>query len=153
MSINDASLAEVWPKFSPDPGPTLNRQYLYANIIYQYTWTSLNMGNYTDDEAVAALRYLFTSPVIRDYWKAAEKSRKSLAPGTAEFNFAKKADLICHEYQAVIESSHPSAEATWALRSERPGVGPKPDRRPAKSRLARFRRRGAIDMPPRPGKG
>jgi hypothetical protein len=110
MSIEDPGLAEVWPQFIPGLPTGRNRQYLYANIIYQFHWTSVRVGNYTDEQVMASFRYLFTSPVMRDYWRAAEYARTSLEPGSPEFLFAQKVDEVCREYEAVVASASRTAE-------------------------------------------
>lgn len=102
MSINDADLARVWPSFSPDLPAELNRQYLYANLIYQFNWTSLQLGDYSDDEIVANLRYLFASPLMRDYWRAAEYARAPLVPGSDEYIFAQRVDRVCREHEVSV---------------------------------------------------
>src|ERR1700754_3580439 len=65
MSIEDQELADVWPAYAPDLSATQNRQYLYANIIYQFHWTSLKLNKASDAEVLASMRYLFTSPIMR----------------------------------------------------------------------------------------
>ena len=90
MSINDPKLAEVWPEFRPGLSVETNRQFLYANIIYQFHWTSLKLNNASDDDVFADMRYLFTSPLMRQYWAAAERARSFFEPGSPEFAFAKK---------------------------------------------------------------
>jgi len=110
MSIEDASLAEVWPPYVPNLPAGLNRQFLYANIIYQFHWTSLRVGNYTDEQVIASLRYLFTSKLMRDYWRAAAYARTSLEPGSPEFLFAQQVDEVCREYEAVVASASSAAE-------------------------------------------
>ena len=120
MSIEDASLAEVWPQYAPNLSTRVNRQYLYANIIYQFHWTSLTVGNYTDEQVISSLRYLFTSPLMRDYWRAADYARTSLEPGSAEFAFAQKVDEVCREYEAVIASASRLAEDGATSLHERP---------------------------------
>src|SRR5439155_11129773 len=101
MSIADPQLAEVWPEFTPNLSPGQNRQYLYANLIYQHIRLCLQIGDYTDDEVQFHLRYLFSSPVIRGYWNAAQHSRRALVPQTHEGQFAQLADEICREYEAA----------------------------------------------------
>jgi hypothetical protein len=105
MSIIDPELAEVWPAFEPGLSVEKNKQYLYANIIYQYHFASLRLGEYSREQVLGSLRYLFTSPLMRSYWSAAACARTSLEPGTAEFEFAQQVDLVCREYEAVVASA------------------------------------------------
>ncbi|UQU62367.1 DUF6082 family protein [Couchioplanes caeruleus] len=102
MSINDPQLAEVWPAFSPGLSVERNRQFLYANIIYQFHWTSLRLNKATDEEALGSMRYLFTSPLMRKYWAAAARARTSLAPGSPEHAFVQRLDDLCRDYEAAV---------------------------------------------------
>jgi hypothetical protein len=105
MSIDDASLAEVWPPLDPGASHERERQYLYANLIYQHMWLSLRISDYTDEQVQNRLRYIFTSSLMREYWRAAAKARLSLVPGTAEHSFAEAADRICSEYEDLLAAA------------------------------------------------
>lgn len=105
LSINDPQLADVWPPFEPGLSPERNRQYLYANLIVQHFWLSLRLGGYTESQLQNALRNLFISPLMRDYWRASAKIRTTLVPGTPEFTFNELVDGICQEYESVLASA------------------------------------------------
>lgn len=105
MSINDPQLAEVWPAFEPDLSVERNRQFLYANIIYQFHWTSLRLDKATDEQVLGSMRYLFTSPLMRRYWTAAKRARTSLEPGSPEHLFAKKLDELCRDYETAVATA------------------------------------------------
>lgn len=100
MAINDPKLAEVWPPFLPEITDQQNRQFLYANIIYQYQLAARKLSKNRDDELLEAMSYLFASPIMRDYWRAAERAQKSLATDSEEFRVARKVDKLWHEYEA-----------------------------------------------------
>lgn len=102
LAINDPQLAEVWPSYYPDLTAKENRQYLYANVIYQYQRIWMRVGGRGDDGVVGNMRYLFTSQIMRNYWKAAARARASLIPGSEEYVLAQKVDELWHEYEAVI---------------------------------------------------
>lgn len=104
LSINDESLANVWPTFTPGLPFEKNRQYLYANVIFQYLALGNSLGHAGDAEIQANLRYMFTSSIMRDYWRAAAGARSTLIPGTAAYEFAGMADETCREYEAVLAS-------------------------------------------------
>jgi hypothetical protein len=108
MSIDDQELADVWPAYAPGLSATQNRQYLYANVIYQFHWTSLKLNKASDREVLASMRYLFTSPTMRGYWAAAEHGRTSLEPGSPEHAFVQKLDEICGAYNAGKSASDAS---------------------------------------------
>ena len=105
LSINDPQLAEVWPPFEPGLSQERNRQFLYANLIIQHFWLSLRLGGYTESQLQNALRNLFISPLMRDYWRASAKIRTALVPGTPEFTFNELVDGICQEYESVLASA------------------------------------------------
>ncbi|MET8152664.1 DUF6082 family protein [Actinoplanes sp. NPDC049668] len=106
MSINDPQLAGVWPAFRPGLPEEKNRQFLYANIIYQFHWTSLKLNKATDEEVLGSMRYLFTSPIMREYWAVAERARTSLEPGSPEHTFTKKLDELCRDYETAVAADH-----------------------------------------------
>lgn len=106
MSIEDPELADVWPPFEANLPADLNRQYLYANAIYQFQYRAMMDGEYTDEQIMANLRYLFTSPIMRGYWRAAEFGRSRTLPrGSAEFMFAQKIDEVCREFEVVVNAA------------------------------------------------
>lgn len=118
MSIDDPSLALVWPPLDPGAPHDRERQYMYANLIYQHMWLSLRISDYTDEQVQNRLRYIFTSSLMREYWRAAAKARMSLVPGTAEFQFAEAAERICSEYEDLIASAR-SADSGREAASKR----------------------------------
>jgi hypothetical protein len=120
MSIDDPDLAEVWPRFETSPSVAENRQFLYANIIFQFHWMSLRVGGYTDDEIMRSVGYLFRSPIMRDYWRAAAPSRAAaLEPDSAEEIFARRLDELCSIYEAVASANGPRRSR---VAEPRPGV-------------------------------
>ena len=105
MSIEDPELAEVWPPYEPNLPADLNRKYLYANAIYQYQFRVMMEGGYSDEQINANLRYLFTSPLMRGYWRAAAFARTTLPAGTKEWAFAQQIDEVCREFDVVVNSA------------------------------------------------
>jgi hypothetical protein len=101
MGVQDDDLATVWPAFEPGIPADLNRKYLYANAIYQFQFRAVQEGDYTEEQVLSALRYLFTSPLMRAYWHASRFARTSLTVDSDEFRFAQKVDDICREFEAV----------------------------------------------------
>jgi|SRR4051794_4677469 hypothetical protein len=101
LAVQDDELATVWPPFVPGIPADLNRKYLYANAIYQFQFRAMQEGDYTEEQVLSALRYLFTSPLMRGYWHASRFARTSLTAGSEEFVFAQKVDEICREFEAV----------------------------------------------------
>jgi hypothetical protein len=111
MSIDDPSLAAVWPALDPQASPERERQYQYANLIYLHAWLSLRIGDYTTEQVQNTLRRLFTSPLMREYWRAASRARMALVPGTEEYEFAEVADKICEEYEDLLAATRGSPPA------------------------------------------
>ncbi|BCB81026.1 hypothetical protein GCM10022251_61360 [Phytohabitans flavus] len=105
MSIDDPSLAAVWPPLEPGVPHEKERQYLYANLIYQHIWLGLRISDYTEEQMQNHLRYIFTSSLMREYWRAAARARTSLVPGTAEYAFAEAANRICGEYEDLLAAA------------------------------------------------
>jgi hypothetical protein len=102
MSIDDEDLAAVWPTFDPNLPASVNRQYLYANLIYSFQLRALRSENHTEASVIESMRYLFSNPVMRAYWHAAESAREQLDPESTEFSFARRVDKICTEYEKVV---------------------------------------------------
>lgn len=101
MAIADPSLAAVWPSSSSGVPPERHRQYLYANLILQYARQHPTLVGYSDEQFAMNLRYLFASPIIREFWRSTADSRAALlVPGTDEFSFVEHAEVICREYEA-----------------------------------------------------
>ncbi|MET0493435.1 MAG: DUF6082 family protein [Actinoplanes sp.] len=122
LAINDPKLAEVWPSFAPNLSVDQNRQYLYANVIYQFQLTLMKVTGYDygDEDVLDVMRYLFTSPVMREYWEAAAQARSSLLPGTEEYLMAQKVDTLWRQYEAVYRTHRGQGEPTaeWPARQE-----------------------------------
>ena len=106
MSIDDPDLAGVWPNTTPEISYRQQRQHLYANLIYQHVLLSLRISDYPIDQVHNSLRNLFSSQVMRDYWKTASTYRAALVPGSREYQFAALADEICREYERVLVSNN-----------------------------------------------
>jgi hypothetical protein len=105
MSIEDPELAEVWPPFAPNLPADINRKYLYANAIYQFQLRVMTESEYSDEQITASLRYLFTSPHMRGYWRAAAFARTTLPAGSRELALTQQIDEICREFEAVASSA------------------------------------------------
>jgi hypothetical protein len=102
MSIDDEELAAVWPVIDVDVPANVNRQFRYANLIYSFQFRALQSDNYTEAAINESLRYLFSSPVMRAYWRATEGGRLQLDPEGIEYIFARRVDKICAEYERVV---------------------------------------------------
>jgi hypothetical protein len=109
MSIEDEDLAAVWPAIDLDVPAHVNRQFRYANLIYSFQLRAMQSENYTEVAIFESLRYLFSSPIMRAYWRATEGGRRQLDPDGIEFVFAQRVDRICAEYETVVARNERSA--------------------------------------------
>jgi hypothetical protein len=127
MSINEPELAKVWPPPHSDVSSRQNRQYLYANMIYQFHWTALKLDAATDEEVIGSMTYLFTSPVMRDYWEGAREARASLPPSSPEAAFTRRLDEICRAYRDAAPDRTPdAAPASESAAAETPATAAGP---------------------------
>jgi hypothetical protein len=76
MSISDPELAMVWPKVTSSP--ERHRQFQYANLILQHAWLQLKTTDYSEAELQSTLRYLFSSPILREYWITTKEFRNRI---------------------------------------------------------------------------
>jgi hypothetical protein len=122
MAINDQSLAEVWPEFAPGLTPEKNRQLLYANLIYQLQRISLVVNKNSNQELLEMMRYLFTSPVMREYWRLTDYGRSALARDTDEYRLAQEVDRLWRDYEAVANGERRNGRVPADARPFRPFV-------------------------------
>jgi hypothetical protein len=117
MAINDRTLAEVWPEFGPDVTPEKNRQLLYANLIYQLQRISLVVNKNSQQEMLRMMRYLFTSPIMREYWRLTDYGRSAaLDMDTDEVRLAQEVDRLWRDYEAVASGERRNGRVAAGLR-------------------------------------
>ncbi len=109
MAIEDEHLGAVWPEPDGASYPhAVRRQFWYANLIYQHQRLAMEFSEYEEDRMRPALRRLFRSPLMREYWAAGAEARGSdLVPGTREWSSAQVVDEICREYDGDPSASGP----------------------------------------------
>jgi hypothetical protein len=95
MSIDDPDLADVWPAVEPGLSGVRHRQYLYANLILQQVWQGLTLIGADDDDIREVMRYLFSSPLIREYWQSSAAARAVATRTADELRFTEMADEAC----------------------------------------------------------
>jgi Family of unknown function (DUF6082) len=107
MSMEDEDLAAVWPEVKAGQSAIRIKQFTYANLIVQHQRLMHTAGIYTDADVIAFFHYLFTSPVIRDFWEARVVARQIIMPeASAEWKFEQLVDVAYHE---IHEPKQPSA--------------------------------------------
>jgi uncharacterized membrane protein len=99
LALDRPDLADVWPG-TVGVTPAKRAQHLYANLLIQHTWLQYTAGIRTREETLSALRYLFTSPKIRAFWRdtAADRTR-IYVDGDGELDLAAAADRIWAEHE------------------------------------------------------
>lgn len=102
MSIDDEELAAVWPVLDPDVPANVNRQLLYANLIYSYHIRALQSEDHSETTVIESMRFLFSNPIMRAYWRTAQSGREILDPESTESTFARSVDRICTEYEDAL---------------------------------------------------
>jgi hypothetical protein len=108
MAMDDGDLAKIWPPLGTGLAARSNRQYLYANLIIQHHWLRFQISDYTEAELRSVLRYLFSSPLMREFWRSTERSRATfLLPGTQEFLFHDVAADVFREWSTGPDAGAP----------------------------------------------
>ncbi|MDG4821032.1 DUF6082 family protein [Asanoa sp. WMMD1127] len=118
MSMNDPLLAAVWPRtVSSD---VRDRQYQYANLILQHHVLRLQISEFSEAELQRVFRYLFLSPIMREFWTDTANARAALAaPGSFEQQMHKVGNAVCAEYEHLLQTQR-SCATTQAEWDERP---------------------------------
>jgi hypothetical protein len=134
MAMADPNLAAVWPPLQAGLSQERNNQYLYANLLIQQSWLGLRSGEYTKAEMREILRYLFGSPLVREYWRATTESRdRILVPFTDEYEWSQIADEVCREHEIALASADEGSRGSernggWTTAENR-GLSPYPEHR------------------------
>ncbi|MEU3340595.1 DUF6082 family protein [Streptomyces sp. NPDC006668] len=94
MAIENPALAEVWPSYGPGISDERRAQYLYANLIISWQYLAHTLNSITDDEVLEVMRYLFSSPIIHEFWCQTRAARSQITPyGGTLPKFYELADL------------------------------------------------------------
>ena len=98
MSMDDEDLAAVWPQYMGPISPVQSKQNKYANLIIQYQRIIYEQGLFDADDIKGVMRYLFTSPFIREYWRGHVAPRELMQIGKpAEVEFDQIVDSVYQE--------------------------------------------------------
>jgi hypothetical protein len=99
MSIDDATLAQVWHDFG-DVSFEKYRQYLYANLIFQHLAMATPVVGLEEDQIRGLVRLAFGSPIMREGWRRNAPARLATRrPGDEPALIARIADEVCDEYE------------------------------------------------------
>ncbi|WP_306208565.1 DUF6082 family protein [Actinoplanes sp. RD1] len=119
MGVDDQDLADVWPAMHPARTAGDVRRLLYANMIWSFHLRAHESEDLPAASQVGNLRYLFSSPVMREYWQAAAEARKHLDPNSTEFALAQHVTRICAEYDEAA-ARHPQSDPGIPARRNTP---------------------------------
>lgn len=98
-SLADPDLMDVWPQLTDSLPALQTKKYAFANLIIQHHSLMLQLGVFDDISVRFAVRYLFQSPVIRDFWRTKAPSRESFVPmDSPEGRFYRIVDEIYCQY-------------------------------------------------------
>jgi len=76
LSIANPHLAAVWPTIDPTLPIETAQQYLYCTLVFEGVWLNARAGRYDEADVRAAVTFLLTSPLLRQYWSAVRSSRE-----------------------------------------------------------------------------
>jgi hypothetical protein len=101
MSISDPLLAKVWPHPVEDEDDDHRRQLLYANLIFQHVSLTIVIADLTDLQIAETVRYLFASPIMREYWSVSASVRKrSEVPDSDAWRIGRICDEVLRDVEA-----------------------------------------------------
>ena len=78
MSMDDEDLAAVWPQYAGPISAVHRKQNKYANLILQHHRMVFEFNHYSAEDIKGAIQYLFTSPIMRSYWRSRMVAREVL---------------------------------------------------------------------------
>jgi uncharacterized membrane protein len=108
LAMDDEDLAEVWPQLVAGLAPGRNRQYLYVNLILQHLWLRFRTSVVTEPQLRSEIAFLFSSPLVRAYWRDTERSRTShVVPGTEDFHFNEVVAQVANNYAKLARLDGP----------------------------------------------
>jgi hypothetical protein len=95
MSMDDEDLAAVWPQYMGPISPVRSKQNKYANLIIQHHRMLYELEHNAAEDIRGAIRYLFTSPLMRSYWQGRMIARQVMdITESAEFEFDAIVDAV-----------------------------------------------------------
>jgi hypothetical protein len=129
MAIQDPALAAVWPDLGFSASPERNRQHLYSNLIVWHYWLARRIGGYSEEQVRSQLRYLFTSPLVREYWAAADFARAGISDeeDCDEWRFAQLVDEV---YRSSVDPAPDPTDPRDPYPAPRDPLDPEKDKAP-----------------------
>ena len=100
MSMDDEDLAAVWPQYVGPISPVRSKQNKYANLIIQHHRMLYELDHNSAEDIRGAIRYLFTSSLMRNYWKGRMVARRVM-------DIAEPAEL---EFDAIVDAVYLETE-------------------------------------------
>ncbi|MFI6460065.1 DUF6082 family protein [Streptomyces sp. NPDC050528] len=95
-AMEDPDLAAVYSNVQVD-SPTQQRQYLFANAMYNNTLLAYRVGIVSWEELHGHLRAICQNAIFRDYWRAHHPHRSSLKAESIEAKVGRMVDRLIHD--------------------------------------------------------
>ncbi|MCX4587896.1 DUF6082 family protein [Streptomyces sp. NBC_01481] len=98
-AMDDPDLAAVLDTYDTRLSPVKQRQYLYANALYQHVLHAYRIGAATEDDVRGHLRVICRNPIFREFWAATRSHRASVRYESQEAYLGRLVDrlIIRHE--------------------------------------------------------
>ncbi|MFF4396142.1 DUF6082 family protein [Streptomyces sp. NPDC001480] len=96
-AMEDQDLLPVLDTYEGDVPPQLQKQYLFANVLYVHALNGYRIGLLSRGELRGHIRMLFQSPTARAYWEATRPHRASLRDDTDEAEIGRMTDELLLE--------------------------------------------------------
>ncbi|MFE1949754.1 DUF6082 family protein [Streptomyces sp. NPDC059524] len=104
-AIDDPELAVVIDNYGVEGlTPQKRRQYMYANLWYINAFHKYEAGLLDQRALFSALRELFQSEHIREYWEVTRPHRASLDPASSEAEVGRMAEALFQEIEAASDT-------------------------------------------------
>ncbi|OON75123.1 DUF6082 family protein [Streptomyces tsukubensis] len=96
-ALADQDLAAVLDIYEGTVTPRVQRQYVFANLLYVNALRAHQMGIVDRGELFGHLRGIFQNPICRDYWKANARHRETLAVSSVEARVGRMVDRLIRD--------------------------------------------------------
>ncbi|MCX5604624.1 DUF6082 family protein [Streptomyces phaeochromogenes] len=98
-AIDNPELAEVLDVFERSLSPQKRRQFLFANALYTNQLFAYRVGNISREEFFGFVRGLLQNPIVRDYWRAGQHQRATMADESDEAKLGRMVDELLRQLE------------------------------------------------------
>ncbi|MFI1397156.1 DUF6082 family protein [Streptomyces sp. NPDC020681] len=107
-AMDDPDLAAVLDAYDDTSmSPVKQRQFLYANALYQHVLHAYRIGAASEDDVRGHLRVICRNPIFREFWAATRDHRASVRYESQEAYLGRVVDRL-------IERANEEGHAWWA---------------------------------------